>query len=42
MKKLILFIALGTFIASCGGKKEEKKDDGFQVNRAKKETKKEE
>ena len=41
MKKLILFIALGVFIASCGGKKEEKKDDGFQVNRAKKETKKE-
>lgn len=41
MKKLILFIALGAFIASCGGKKEEKKDDGFQVNRAKKETKKE-
>lgn len=34
MKKLILFIALGAFIASCGGKKEEKKD-GFEVSRTK-------
>ncbi|WP_350286544.1 cytochrome c [uncultured Croceitalea sp.] len=40
MKKLILFIALGAFIASCGGKKEEKKD-GFSVNRTKAEDKKE-
>jgi len=40
MKKFILFIALGAFIASCGGKKEEKKD-GFEVSRAKKEDKKE-
>ncbi|WP_420603737.1 c-type cytochrome [Flagellimonas sp.] len=39
MKKLVLFIALGAFIASCGGKKEEKKD-GFEVSRAKKEEKK--
>ena len=34
MKKIILFIALGAFIASCGGKKEEKKD-GFEVSRTK-------
>lgn len=34
MKKLILFIALGAFIASCGDKKESKKD-GFEVNRTK-------
>lgn len=39
MKKLVLFIALGAFIASCGGKKEEKKD-GFEVSRTKKEDKK--
>jgi len=36
MKKLLLLITLGAFIASCGGKKEEKKD-GFKVNRTKKE-----
>ncbi|MEW2920457.1 MULTISPECIES: c-type cytochrome [Flavobacteriaceae] len=35
MKKLLLFIALGAFVASCGGKKEEKKDDGFEVSRTK-------
>ncbi len=41
MKKLILFLALGAFIASCGGKKEEKKDnDGFEVSRTKSEDKK--
>jgi cytochrome c len=34
MKKVILLIALGTFIVSCGGKKEEKKD-GFEVSRTK-------
>ncbi|MEZ4809669.1 MAG: cytochrome c [Allomuricauda sp.] len=34
MKKLLLFLALGAFVASCGGKKEEKKD-GFEVNRTK-------
>ncbi|MDT0606500.1 c-type cytochrome [Croceitalea rosinachiae] len=34
MKKLILFIALGAFIASCGGKKDAKKD-GFEVSRTK-------
>ena len=39
MKKLILCIALGAFIASCGGKKEEKKD-GFEVSRTKTEDKK--
>lgn len=38
MKKLILFIALGAFIASCGDKKDEKKsDDGFEVSRKKSE-----
>ncbi len=40
MKKLLLFCALGAFIASCGGKKEEKKD-GFEVSRTKTEEKKE-
>ncbi len=40
MKKLLLLVALGAFIASCGGKKEEKKD-GFEVSRTKKEEKKE-
>lgn len=40
MKKLILFVALGAFIVSCGGKKEEKKD-GFEVSRTKTEEKKE-
>ncbi len=39
MKKLILFIALGAFIAGCGGKKEKKKD-GFEVSRTKTEEKK--
>ncbi|MEX0313193.1 MAG: cytochrome c family protein [Allomuricauda sp.] len=39
MKKLVLFIALGAFIASCGGKKEEKKE-GFEISRTKKEDKK--
>lgn len=40
MKRLILLVTLGAFIASCGGKKEEKKD-GFEVSRTKKEDKKE-
>ncbi|BFP41434.1 hypothetical protein FGF1_22790 [Flavobacteriaceae bacterium GF1] len=40
MKRLIVLAALGAFIASCGGKKEEKKD-GFEVSRTKKEDKKE-
>ncbi|WP_108422474.1 c-type cytochrome [Flagellimonas amoyensis] len=39
MKKAILFLALGAFMASCGGKKEEKKD-GFEVSRTKTEEKK--
>ncbi|WP_343488225.1 cytochrome c [Allomuricauda sp. d1] len=38
MKKLILFLALGAFIVSCGEKKE-KKDDGFEVSRKKTEEK---
>jgi cytochrome c len=40
MKKVILLIALGAFVASCGGKKEEKKD-GFEVSRTKSADKKE-
>ena len=40
MKKIFLYLALGAFIASCGGKKEEKKD-GFEVSRTKTEQKKE-
>ncbi len=39
MKKIVLFFALGAFVASCGGKKEEKKD-GFEVSRTKTEEKK--
>lgn len=39
MKKVFLFLALGAFMASCGGKKEEKKD-GFEVSRTKTEEKK--
>ena len=39
MKKAILLLALGAFIVSCGGKKEEKKD-GFEVSRTKSEDKK--
>jgi len=35
MKKIVLSLALGAFIVSCGGKKEEKKS-GFEVNRTKK------
>ncbi|MAO16854.1 cytochrome c [Flagellimonas marinaquae] len=34
MKKIVMFLALGAMIASCGGKKEEKKD-GFEVSRTK-------
>ncbi|WP_375587666.1 c-type cytochrome [Flagellimonas aurea] len=34
MKKILMFLALGAMIASCGGKKEEKKD-GFEVSRTK-------
>ncbi|MCL6267411.1 c-type cytochrome [Flagellimonas myxillae] len=34
MKKILVFLALAAFVASCGGKKEEKKD-GFEVSRSK-------
>src|SRR5690606_34933241 len=34
MKKIILVLALGAFLGSCGGKKEEKKE-GFEVSRTK-------
>jgi len=40
MKRLVLLAVLGTFLISCGGKKEEKKD-GFEVSRSKTEDKKE-
>lgn len=39
MKKIFLYVTLAAFVASCGGKKEEKKD-GFEVNRSKTEDKK--
>lgn len=39
MKKLLLCLTLVAFVASCGGKKEEKKD-GFEVSRAKTQDKK--
>ena len=38
MKKLLSILAIGALIASCGEKKEEKKD-GFEMNRTKKEVK---
>lgn len=38
MKKLVSVLAIAALIASCGEKKEEKKD-GFEMNRAKKEVK---
>ncbi|TMM59213.1 cytochrome c [Maribacter algarum] len=38
MKKLLSMLAISVLIASCGEKKEEKKD-GFEMNRAKKEVK---
>ncbi len=39
MKKIVMVLALGALIMSCGGKKEEKKD-GFEVSRTKTEEKK--
>ncbi|WP_185782123.1 c-type cytochrome [Croceivirga lutea] len=38
MKKVLLMLAMGAFIASCGDKKE-KKEDGFEVSRTKTEEK---
>ncbi|MFS4492536.1 c-type cytochrome [Maribacter sp. 2308TA10-17] len=38
MKKILSVLAIGALIASCGEKKEEKKD-GFEMNRTKKEVK---
>jgi len=38
MKKILCVLAIGAFFASCGEKKEEKKE-GFELNRAKKEVK---
>ena len=42
MKHWITLLSLALFIASCGEKKEEKKDDGFEINRTKQETPKKE
>ena len=39
MKKLLVILALGAFLTSCGEKKE-KKEDGFEVSRTKTEEKK--
>ena len=40
MQRVFILAALGCLIVGCGSKKEEKKD-GFEVSRAKKESKKE-
>ena len=37
MKNWITLLAFALFLISCGEKKEEKKDSGFEINRAKKE-----
>ena len=42
MKYWITLLIFALLITSCGEKKEEKKDDGFEINRAKQETPKEE
>jgi mono/diheme cytochrome c family protein len=39
MKKLLVLIAIGGLIISCGESKKEEKKDGFEMNRAKKEVK---
>jgi mono/diheme cytochrome c family protein len=39
MKKLLVLIAVGLFITSCGEKKENKKDNGFEIKRTKTEAK---
>jgi len=39
MKNLIMILAICLFIAGCGEKKEEKKEDSFEMTRAKKEVK---
>ena len=41
MKNWITLLSLALFMVSCGEKKEEKKDDGFEINRTKQETPKE-
>lgn len=37
MKKIFVILAVGALMFSCGEKKEEKKEDGFEMNRTKKE-----
>lgn len=39
MKRILVILAVSAFVVSCGGKKEEKKEDGFEMNRTKKEEK---
>ena len=39
MKKLLLVLAIGGLVVSCGESKKEEKKDGFEMNRAKKEVK---
>ncbi len=43
MKKLLMLLTIGALVVGCGGKekKEEGSDEGFQMNRAKEEVKKE-
>lgn len=41
MKKVLTILALGALVVSCGEKKEEKKDGGFEMKSAKKEVKEE-
>ncbi|MGB5553101.1 MAG: cytochrome c [Flavobacteriaceae bacterium] len=40
MKKLLIAIAVGGLMMACGGKEKEEKKEGFEMNRAKTETKK--
>lgn len=39
MKHILTLLALAIFIVGCGEKKEEKKEEGFEMNRSKKEVK---
>ena len=39
MKKILAFLAVAAMVVSCGEEKKEKKEGGFEMNRAKKETK---
>ncbi len=39
MKKILAFLAVAALVVSCGEEKKEKKEDGFEMSRTKKETK---